>query len=223
MLCPVRCALSQDWNRVDFFEKIASSYDTILDLLSIGLYRRFLRKAVEILAPGKGERILDICSGTGRVASWMAQAVGSGGEIVGMDMAAGMVEVAKSRYGGLTNTLFLQKDVTEPWGYQNYFDGIFASFSLHEIGETERPRVIQQSFMALKEKGRMVIADFNPQLSGIRRILLLIFFKLFERENLDFLSLKLEEILERAGFRRIQTFPVLSGLFLITIVYRNQN
>lgn len=215
--------LNSNSHRIDFFEKIAPCYDTILDLLTIGLYRRFLKKAVKILDPERGERILDLCSGTGRAASWIAQAVGKGGEVVGMDVSKNMVQVARKRYERHENLFFQQKDVTQSWGYQNYFDGIFISFSLHEISESERPRVIEQSYIALKEKGRMVIADFNPQISGIRKNLLLIFFKLFERENLDFLSLKHREILERAGFRRIQTFPVLSGLFLITIAYRNRN
>jgi ubiquinone/menaquinone biosynthesis C-methylase UbiE len=120
----------------------------------------------------------------------------------------------------LGNLIFLQKDVTEPWGYQNYFDGIFVSFSLHEISELERPRIIEQSYLALKEKGRMVVADFNPELSGRSKTLLLIFFKLFERENLTFLSFGQKEILMKVGFKRIKIFRALAGILQISLALK---
>jgi len=71
-------------HRIVFFEKIAPTYDFFLDLLTFGLYAKFLKRAVTILAPQKGEKILDLCSGTGRAASWMAQAVGEEGEVIGI-------------------------------------------------------------------------------------------------------------------------------------------
>jgi ubiquinone/menaquinone biosynthesis C-methylase UbiE len=207
-------------HRTALFSNIAPYYDLSVDLLTFGFYAKFLRKAIDILAPQKGEKILDLCSGTGRVASWIAQAVGEEGEVIGMDVAKRMVEVAANRYRGLGNLIFLQKDVTEPWGYQNYFGGIFVSFSLHEISELERPRIIEQSYLALKEKGRMVVADFNPELSGRSKTLLLIFFKLFERENLTFLSFGQKEILMKVGFKRIKIFRALAGILQISLALK---
>jgi ubiquinone/menaquinone biosynthesis C-methylase UbiE len=94
------------------FSNIAPYYDLSVDLLTFGLYAKFLKRAVTILAPQKGEKILDLCSGTGRAASWMAQAVGEEGEVVGMDVAKRMVEVATNRYRGLGNLIFLQRMFT---------------------------------------------------------------------------------------------------------------
>jgi len=207
--------------RIDFFERIAPYYDNLIDLSTIGFYAKFLRKAVDILAPQKGEKILDLCSGTGRAASWMTQSVGKEGEVIGMDVSKNMVEVARKRYGRLGNAIFLQKDVTEPWGYKNYFDGIFTSFSLHELPESERFGVLQRSYLALKQGGRIVIADFNPEISGRGKTLLLIFFKLFERENLSFFFFDQAKTLEKVGFEEIRIFPVLAGLFQITCAQKD--
>ena len=207
-------------HRTALFSNIAPYYDLSVDLLTFGFYAKFLRKAIDILAPQKGEKILDLCSGTGRVASWIAQTVGKEGEVIGMDVAKRMVEVATNRYRRLGNLIFLQKDVTEPWGYQNYFDGIFVSFSLHEISELERPRVIEQSCLALKKKGRMVIADFNPEISGRSKAFLLIFFNLFERENLTFLSFGQKEILMKVGSKRIKIFRALAGILQISLALK---
>jgi len=207
--------------RIDSFGRVAPCYDAVLDLITFGMYARFLRRAVEILAPRKGERILDLCSGTGRVASWIAQAVGKEGEVVGMDISKGMVEWAKKRYGGLKKVMFLHKNVTKSWEYQNYFDGIFTSFAIHELPEKKRLAAFEHSYLALKEKGRILIADFNPQISGRGKTLLLVFFKLFERENLNFFSFDQNEILRKTGFKRIRTFPVLGSLFLITLAHKS--
>jgi demethylmenaquinone methyltransferase/2-methoxy-6-polyprenyl-1,4-benzoquinol methylase len=206
--------------RFDFFGKSAPYYDTVLDLLTFKQYAGFQKRAMEVLAPQSGEKILDLCSGTGRVASWIAQAVGKEGEVVGMDISKRMVEVAKRRYGGLKRVVFLHKDVTKPWQYQNYFDGIFTSFAIHELPEKKRLGALEHSFRALKEKGRMVIADFNPQVSGIRKTILLAFFKLFERDNLNFFSFDQNELLKKVGFEWIETLPVLSGMFQITLARR---
>jgi len=212
--------LTLNQHRLDFFGKSAPYYDTLLDLLTFKQYAGFQKRAVEVLAPQPGEKILDLCSGTGRVASWIAQAVGEEGEVVGMDISRSMVEVAKRRYEGLKKVIFLHKDVTKPWQYQNYFDGIFSSFAIHELPEKKRLGGLEHSFRALKEKGRMVIADFNPKVSGIGKIIILAFFKLFERGNLSFLSFDQTEVLKKVGFKRIKTFPVLAGMFQITLAQR---
>jgi hypothetical protein len=65
-----------------------------------------------------------------------------------------------------------------------------------------------------------VIADFNPQVSGIGETILLTFFKLFERGNLNFFSFDQNEILKKVGFKRIETFPVLASLLQITLAHK---
>jgi ubiquinone/menaquinone biosynthesis C-methylase UbiE len=209
--------------RIDYFGKSAPYYDIILDLLTFKQYAGFQKRAVKILAPEKGEKILDLCSGTGRVASWIASAVGDEGEVLGIDISKSMVDVAKKRYGGLKSVMFLNKDVTKPWDYQNYFDGIFTSYALHELPEKKRLSALEHSCLALKEKGRMVIADFNPQVSGIGKAILLPFFKLFERDNLNFFWFDQNEMLKKVGFKKISNFPVLAGMFQITLAHRSAN
>jgi ubiquinone/menaquinone biosynthesis C-methylase UbiE len=209
-----------DNHRIDTFGKSAPYYDTILDLLTFKQYAGFQKKAVKILAPEKGEKVLDLCSGTGRVASWMLQTVGGEGEVVGMDLSERMVEVAKRRYGGFKKMVFLHKDATKPFGYQNYFDGIFTSFAMHELPEKKRLVALEHSYLALKERGRMVVADFNPQVSGKAKIISLIFFKLFERGNLNFFSFDQSTMLKKVGFKRIRSFPVLGGILQITFAHK---
>ena len=208
-------------HRIDIFEKVAPYYDLLLGILTFGNYAKFLRKVVKILAPKKGEKILDLCSGTGRAASWILQAVGEKGEVTGMDITQSMIDVAKERYGKSGNLIFLKKDVTQPWEYQNHFDGIFTSFALHELSEKYRLGVLEQSYSALKGKGRMVIADFNPQVSGIAQMISLAFFKLFERGNLNFFDFNQNETLKKVGFKKIKTFSISGGILQITLARKS--
>ena len=217
----MRSALCQDHPRKDIFEKIAPHYDLLLDILTFGNYAKFLRKAVKVLGPKRDEKILDLCSGTGRAASWILWAVGEEGEVTGMDITQSMIDVAKERYGKSGNLIFLQKDVTQPWEYQNHFDGIFTSFALHELPEKYRLSVLEQSYSALKGKGRMVIADFNPHVLGTARIISLIFFKLFERGNLNFFDFNQNESLKKVGFKKVKTFSISAGILQITLAHKN--
>lgn len=137
-----------------------------------------------------------------------------------MDISKSMVNWSKERYGGLNKGKYLHQDVTKPWEYQDYFDGIFTSFAIHELPEKERLAAFGHSYLALKEKGRMVIADFNSQVSGVGKTILLGFFKLFERENLNFFSFDQNEMLKKVGFKRIRTFPVSADMFRITLAHK---
>jgi ubiquinone/menaquinone biosynthesis C-methylase UbiE len=206
--------------RIDLFGKFARRYDVFLDLLTFGQHAVFLKRAVEMLAPERGEKILDLCSGTGRVSSWIAQSVREEGEVVGMDISKGMIEVAMNRCKGLGNVVFLQKDVTTSWEYKNYFNGIFTSFAIHELLESKRLGILKEAYLALKERGRMVIADFNPQVSRRAKTISFIFFKLFERENLNFFLFDQNEILREVGFKKIRTFPVLNNILQITVAFK---
>ncbi len=206
--------------RSDFFHRTAPYYDTLLHLLTFGGYGRFLRQAIRILAPQRGEKILDLCSGTGRVASWISGEVGEEGEVVGMDITESMIDLARKRYGVLPNVTFLKHDVTRPWDDQGHFDKIFMSFALHELPGKHRAGVLERSYSALRHGGRMVVADFHPQPSGMAKIFSLIFFKMFERRNLDFFSFPQNEALREAGFRKVKILKVLGGIFQITLAHK---
>jgi demethylmenaquinone methyltransferase/2-methoxy-6-polyprenyl-1,4-benzoquinol methylase len=78
----------------DLFGRIASRYDLINDLQSLGLHRRWKRLAVAMASPRPGQRALDLCCGTGDLAFALAR---GGAEVVGLDFSEPMLAVAKRR------------------------------------------------------------------------------------------------------------------------------
>lgn len=53
-------------------------------------------KTVALAVPNEGDSVLDVACGTGVVTRLVAQHVGTGGRVVGLDLNPGMVEVARS-------------------------------------------------------------------------------------------------------------------------------
>ena len=79
------------------FEQIAPSYDRLNDTLSLGLHRLWKRQALAYLAPRPGQRLLDLCCGTGDLALILAEKVRPGGQVLGLDAAEAPLELARRR------------------------------------------------------------------------------------------------------------------------------
>src|SRR5579872_6348211 len=68
----------------------------------------FGRVALEAATPRKGEAVLDVGCGCGWTSLELAQAVGAEGSVLGVDVSAPMLDVARRRAGkrGLTTASF---------------------------------------------------------------------------------------------------------------------
>lgn len=78
----------------ELFDTVASRYDLINDLQSLGLHRRWKRHVIELAAVEPGQRVLDVCCGTGDLARALARC---GAAVVGVDFSAAMLRVAAAR------------------------------------------------------------------------------------------------------------------------------
>ncbi len=79
------------------FDAIAPRYDLLNDLLSLGLHRLWKRQAVAWIRPAAGQRIVDLCCGTGDLALLLAQRVRPAGSVLGLDAAEAPLAVARRR------------------------------------------------------------------------------------------------------------------------------
>lgn len=80
------------------FDRIHRRYDLLNHVLSLGLDGWWRRRAIRELGIGPGDRVLDLCCGTGDLSHEMARAVGPSGRVVGVDFAAGMLSRAREKY-----------------------------------------------------------------------------------------------------------------------------
>jgi len=76
------------------FDRIASRYDGLNRLLTLGLDQRWRGRALADIAAGPGDRLIDLACGTGDLAE---RAAARGARVIGADFAGEMLRTARKR------------------------------------------------------------------------------------------------------------------------------
>ena len=88
------------------------------------------RAALELAAPAKGERVLDVGCGPGATTLDIARAVGPEGAVLGVDVAPMLLDIARRRADGVESVSFVEADAQtyafEPGG----FDLVYSRFGV---------------------------------------------------------------------------------------------
>lgn len=147
-------AQRQDWNRVaGGWEK----WDRFFDEQMAFLNHRLVADARLRV----GLRVLDLGSGTGYPALLAAQTVGSGGAVVGVDLAELMLDAARRKAAalGLSNVAFRTGDVTTLPFEAASFDAITSRFCLMFLPEI--PKAAAEIARVLKPGGWLSAAVWS--------------------------------------------------------------
>ena len=149
-----------DDNMVEYFDRVSTMYDTYMTLVTRPIYQETVSVMEPFLVPTA--RILDTSCGPGVEMLQLASLV-PGGEVVGMDLSAGMIEAAfeNARRQGVSNTAFFQADVAHmPDHFAGRFDMVFCSDAFHHYPDPVG--ALQEMRRALNETGKAFIADPGP-------------------------------------------------------------
>jgi len=113
-------------------------------------------KLADMLSLEGNEVILDLATGTGRVARPIAKRL-KGGRIIGVDQALAMLDVGH-RHEDPIPAYYQSAGAADALPFKsNSFDRAFVSFSLHHFGKSEA--VVQEVLRVLKNGGRFVVLD----------------------------------------------------------------
>jgi ubiquinone/menaquinone biosynthesis methyltransferase len=143
------------------FDSVASRYDQLNDLLSLGLHRQWKRLLQCFLRPAAGETWLDLCCGTGDLALELARRVRPGGSVVGLDAAAAPLELARHRQHRQPwlNVVFQQGDALSTGLPDASADGIVMAYGLRNLAD---PAAGLKEMARLLKPGRQAgVLDFN--------------------------------------------------------------
>jgi demethylmenaquinone methyltransferase/2-methoxy-6-polyprenyl-1,4-benzoquinol methylase len=83
------------------FDRIARVYDRMNALMTAGMDARWRARAADLARVAPGDRALDLATGTGDLALELARRVAPGGEVVGVDFAERMLEIARAKAPGV--------------------------------------------------------------------------------------------------------------------------
>lgn len=122
---------------------------------SIEAPTRLLLRAAGI-APGL--RVLDLGTGLGHVARLAAELVGPGGQVVGLDTSARLLEVARTRTLDHPQVTFVQGDVRS-WRDAEPFDAVVGRLILFHLPDAVA--ALRHQLAALRPGGLMLVLDFD--------------------------------------------------------------
>lgn len=144
------------------FHSVASSYDVMNDLMSMGIHRLWKRFTIELSAARPGHVVLDIAGGTGDLARQFSRIVGEHGRVVLADINESMLRVGRDRLtdqGIVGNMAFVQANAERLPFPDNSFDCITISFGLRNV--TDKDAALRSMCRVLKPGGRLLVLEFS--------------------------------------------------------------
>jgi demethylmenaquinone methyltransferase/2-methoxy-6-polyprenyl-1,4-benzoquinol methylase len=144
------------------FDSVATRYDLMNDLMSLGIHRLWKRFAVELSGVRAGQRVLDLASGTGDLAARLAGLVGPDGLVVMSDINAAMLAQGRDRLldaGRVGNVRFAQIDAESLPFPDASFDCVTIGFGLRNV--THKERALAEMRRVLRPGGRVLVLEFS--------------------------------------------------------------
>jgi ubiquinone/menaquinone biosynthesis C-methylase UbiE len=121
-----------------------------------GIRASLTDKLIEMLVLKGGELVLDLATGTGRVARPVSKQL-KDGKVVGVDQALAMLDVGHQHKDPIPHYLQSAGEADKLPFKTNTFDRAFVSFSLHHFGNPSG--VVGEVLRVLKNGGRFVVVD----------------------------------------------------------------
>ena len=165
------------------FDSVAGNYDIMNDLMSMGIHRLWKRFTVELAGIRKGQKILDLASGTGDLAARFSGLVGTDGQVVMSDINAAMLAQGRARMlddGHVGNVSYAQINAQLLPFADNTFDCITIGFGLRNV--TDKQQALESIYRALKPGGRLLVLEFShPTTKPLQTLYDLYSFKILPR------------------------------------------
>ena len=147
-------------------KKAATTYNAASDFYdhpANTFWGRYGRRTIERLRLAPGERVLDVCCGSGASAIPAAEAVGPDGRVVGVDLADNLLELAraKAKQRGLTNIHFQSGDLMRLPFDPGSFDTVVCVFGIFFVPDMEA--ALRELKRVVRKGGRVAITTWGPR------------------------------------------------------------
>src|SRR6266481_18445 len=219
------------------FTSVASNYDIMNDLMSVGLHRLWKRFAVGLSGVRAGQRVLDVAGGSADLTRLFFKKLGNNGQVVLTDINNAMLRVGRDRLlnEGI-NTPTTQCDAEHLPFPDNYFDCVSIAFGLRNI--THKDAALNEMRRVLKPGGRLVILEFSKVAKPLEKIYDLYSFKLLPKigelvahdgDSYRYLAEsirmhpgqeELKAMMEAAGLEKVEYFNMTGGVVAVHRGYK---
>lgn len=219
------------------FEKIATDYDKMNSVISFNQHKKWRNDIMLRMNVKKGSRALDVCCGTADWTIALAQAVGTEGEVKGLDFSASMLASAKPKVDKFPSIELIQGNAMELPFPDNSFDYVTIGFGLRNVPDYEQ--VLKELHRVLKPGGMAACLETSQaEIPGYRQLfrfyfkyIMPLFGKLFAKSYKEYSWLqesaddfpgakKLSQMFMDAGFREVSYKKYSGGATAGHIAYK---
>lgn len=155
------------------FSRIASRYDLLNRLMTLGQDVHWRQQTVKQLAPRPGHLTLDLGAGTGDLSMEVLRSQ-PGGRVVAADLTMEMIRVGKQRYPDPSINWIVADSANLPFASQT-FSGVISGFLLRNVDPLER--TLAEGRRVLAEGGAWAALDTTRPADNWFRPLLIFHFK----------------------------------------------
>jgi demethylmenaquinone methyltransferase/2-methoxy-6-polyprenyl-1,4-benzoquinol methylase len=144
------------------FESVATRYDVMNDLMSLGVHRLWKNALIDRLRPRRGEVLLDLAGGTGDIAFRFLERVQGHGTAIVCDFTPAMLEIGLVRAldrGILDGIAWVAGDAEKLPLAKASVDAITIAFGLRNV--THRDAAFAEMRRVLKPGGRFLCLEFS--------------------------------------------------------------
>ncbi|MDX1918715.1 MAG: bifunctional demethylmenaquinone methyltransferase/2-methoxy-6-polyprenyl-1,4-benzoquinol methylase UbiE [Candidatus Caenarcaniphilales bacterium] len=141
----------------EMFDQIADRYDLMNDLITGGMHRLWKSKAISRLDIQPGDRILDLCCGSGDLSAMIVDRYPDA-MVVGLDFSEQMLSHARVKYFN-PKINFQYGDATQLTFQDSHFEGCVISFGLRNV--SNYAKCLSEIHRVLQIGGKVVILDLS--------------------------------------------------------------
>lgn len=142
------------------FTSVASNYDLMNDLMSMGLHRLWKHFTVELANVRRGDKVLDVAGGTADLSLAFARKVGDTGQVWLTDINYAMLSRGRDRVLDHGHPLPVAQCDAEKLPFpSNHFDCVTVAFGLRNM--THKDLALAEMTRVLKPGGRLLVLEFS--------------------------------------------------------------
>ena len=207
----------------EVFNSVASKYDIMNDVMSMGVHRYWKELMIDWLSPHEEMKIIDVAGGTGDISRRFLKRVNGKGKAIVCDPNENMVEAGK-RIEQYSNDIEWVVAPAEQLPFEdNTFDAYLVSFGVRNFSDLKKS--LQEAKRVLKPGGRFLCLEFskvkNESLSKVYNLyssLIPIFGKVIvgDEEPYKYLTRTIREFPSQEEF-----LEIIKSSDFVTVDYRN--
>ncbi|HDM75092.1 MAG TPA: methyltransferase domain-containing protein [Deltaproteobacteria bacterium] len=200
----------------DVFSKI---YDRFVALHSKDTQSNIREFLANITPISRGDRVLDICTGTGTLLLYLSRKVSDRGLVIGADFSRGMLEVAKQKVQFSDNAFLVESDVAFLPFKSASFDAVTCSHAFYELKGDVQDQVLKDIVRILKPGKPFLMMEHDlPENKFVRFLLYIRFFSMGAKKAIEILKHE-KEMLEKY-FHSVKKVETPTGRSKVWICYK---